>query len=143
MVFSVNDKNTSLMFVVPVFLLKAILYFSIRLDVFQFNANCFITYRCLFPGRLYIQGDHFYYNGQRVFFNGVNQAWVSYGYDWGNNQYQYRRSKFQSVVNDVKNNGGNSIRMYRILPCTNKSNKLNKSKKTISINIVMSVLTFS
>lgn len=63
-------------------------------------------------GRLYIQGDHFYYNGQRVFFNGVNQAWVSYGYDWGNNQYQYRRSKFQSVVNDVKNNGGNSIRVW-------------------------------
>lgn len=92
------------------FLLKAILFNS-RLHAFLINANGFITYRLLFPGRLYIQGDHFYYNGQRVFFNGVNQAWVSYGYDWGNNQYQYRRSKFQSVVNDVKNNGGNSIRM--------------------------------
>lgn len=85
MVFSVNDENIFLMFVVLVFLLKVILYFSIRLDVFYFNVNYFIIYRCLFLGRFYIQGDYFYYNGWRVFFNGVNQVWVLYGYDWGNN----------------------------------------------------------
>ncbi|KAJ8313996.1 hypothetical protein KUTeg_008557 [Tegillarca granosa] len=44
--------------------------------------------------------------------NGVNQAWVSYGYDWGNNQYQYRKSKFIQILNGIHANGGNSIRIW-------------------------------
>lgn len=66
-------------------------------------------------GRVAIEGTHFVNDrGQRVFLSGANTAWVSYSYDFGNSQYQYRRSQFIHRLNLVKNAGGNSMSESRI-----------------------------
>ncbi|KAK7466636.1 hypothetical protein BaRGS_00037293 [Batillaria attramentaria] len=59
-----------------------------------------------------VQSDHFVKDGHRVFLSGANTAWVSYGYDFGNHQYQQRRSQFIHKLDMVKNAGGNSMRTW-------------------------------
>ncbi|XP_046582032.1 mannan endo-1,4-beta-mannosidase-like isoform X1 [Haliotis rubra] len=63
-------------------------------------------------GRLKIQGTHFEKDGQRVFLSGVNLAWIAYGYDFGDGQYQKRRARFENYLKLVSDNGGNSIRVW-------------------------------
>lgn len=63
-------------------------------------------------GRLSIQGNHFVKDGQRVFLSGANTAWASYAYDFGNSQYQYRRTQYLHRLDLVKNAGGNSMRTW-------------------------------
>jgi len=63
-------------------------------------------------GRLSIQGKKFMKDGQHVFLSGANTAWVAYGFDFGNDQYQYRRTQYIQKLDMVKNAGGNSMRTW-------------------------------
>jgi hypothetical protein len=58
----------------------------------------------LFSGRLNI-------NGQRVFLSGPNIAWYSYGYDFGNNQYDNSGPTLEAWLSSIEQSGGNSVRM--------------------------------
>ncbi|PVD25442.1 hypothetical protein C0Q70_13098 [Pomacea canaliculata] len=51
-------------------------------------------------------------HGHKVFLSGANTAWVAYGYDFGNNQYQYRRDRYIYLMDKVKEAGGNSMRTW-------------------------------
>ncbi|XP_046551546.1 uncharacterized protein LOC124261281 [Haliotis rubra] len=62
--------------------------------------------------KLQIKGKHFYINDQKVFLSGANQAWVAYGYDFGNNQYEYRKTQFECFLRKVQQAGGNSMRTW-------------------------------
>ena len=48
-------------------------------------------------------------DGHKVFLSGANTAWVAYGYDFGNSQYQYRRDQFLHKLDLVSQAGGNSM----------------------------------
>ena len=72
-----------------------------------------------FWAKLTAQPDGFYYNGQKVFLSGANIAWYSYGYDFGNNQYDSHGPQLESWLTEISNNGGNSVRKSAL-------NKLNK-----------------
>ena len=54
-------------------------------------------------------GFHFTFNGERVFLSGINQAWVAYAYDFGADQYQYRRQQYEKTIQQLSQAGGNSI----------------------------------
>ncbi|XP_025105016.1 mannan endo-1,4-beta-mannosidase-like [Pomacea canaliculata] len=58
------------------------------------------------------QGTNLIHNGQKIFLSGANTAWVAYGYDFGNNQYQYRRDRYIYLMDKVKEAGGNSMRTW-------------------------------
>lgn len=60
-------------------------------------------------GRLEIQGHHFHIDGTRVFLSGINQAWVQYGYDFGNDQYRQRKATYEDTLDKVREAGGNSV----------------------------------
>ncbi|KAK6195091.1 hypothetical protein SNE40_000589 [Patella caerulea] len=51
-------------------------------------------------------------DGKRVFLSGVNQAWIAYGYDFGDKQYYSRKSQFEHYLKLVHDNGGNSVRVW-------------------------------
>ena len=48
-----------------------------------------------------------------MFLSGTNQAWVGYGYDFGNGQYQYREEAYLKSLGQMQKSGGNSIRMFK------------------------------
>ena len=53
------------------------------------------------------------YKNKELFFSGANLAWINYGNDFGNNQYNTTtKDKLTSYVDDISNNGGNSIRIW-------------------------------
>jgi len=55
----------------------------------------------------------FMYNSKELFFSGANLAWINYGNDFGNNQYNTTtKDKLTSYVDNISNNGGNSIRIW-------------------------------
>ncbi|XP_046582031.1 mannan endo-1,4-beta-mannosidase-like [Haliotis rubra] len=62
--------------------------------------------------RLTVKGTDFEQNGKKVFLSGVNQAWIAYGYDFGDNNYEYRHLEFEKYLKLVADNGGNSIRVW-------------------------------
>ncbi|KAK7104063.1 mannan endo-1,4-beta-mannosidase-like [Littorina saxatilis] len=74
------------------------------------DSNGCIKHTC--AGRVTIEEKHLVQDGQRIFLSGANTAWVSYGYDFGNSQYQYRRNQFIQRLDLVKNAGGNSMRTW-------------------------------
>lgn len=78
--------------------------------------------------RLKISGHHFYLDGIRVFLSGINQAWVNYGYDFGNNQYQQRRAKYEDTLDKVRAAGGNSVRMLFFLVFVHYAQRTNTYK---------------
>ncbi|PVD25441.1 hypothetical protein C0Q70_13097 [Pomacea canaliculata] len=63
-------------------------------------------------GFLSRSGTDIWHNGERIFLSGANTAWVSYAYDFGNNQYQYRRDRYIYLMDKVKEAGGNSMRTW-------------------------------
>ncbi|KAK3093082.1 hypothetical protein FSP39_010853, partial [Pinctada imbricata] len=75
-----------------------------------FPASTLHTGLCL--TRLGINGTHFTFGGQRVFLSGVNKAWESYAYDFGQQQYQYRRQAYQKFFQETAQAGGNSVRIW-------------------------------
>ncbi|XP_076451220.1 mannan endo-1,4-beta-mannosidase-like [Babylonia areolata] len=66
----------------------------------------------MFGGYLKQSGTHFTHDGQRVFLSGANTAWVSFGYDFGDHQYQYRRARYIELMEKVRQAGGNSMRTW-------------------------------
>ncbi|ESO92793.1 hypothetical protein LOTGIDRAFT_216450 [Lottia gigantea] len=66
----------------------------------------------VYMGRLKIQGTNFVKDGKRVFLSGGNQAWIAYGYDFGDHNYEYRKADFEKYLKLVHDNGGNSIRVW-------------------------------
>jgi len=62
---------------------------------------------------LQVSGTGFSYGGQQIFLNGVNQAWLNYGSDFGNNQSNgvYCTLK-DDYLKQVQAAGGNSVRFW-------------------------------
>jgi len=57
------------------------------------------------------------FNGKKVFLSGVNFAWNSYGYDFGNGQYNSTsKSMFNNWLAQIAANGGNSVRESNYYP---------------------------
>nr|KAG5692518.1 hypothetical protein BaRGS_018723 [Batillaria attramentaria] len=49
----------------------------------------------------------------RVFLSGANAAWFFEGFDFGNNQYPYeRKAGYENWITQIRNHGGNSIRVF-------------------------------
>ncbi|KAF4525672.1 hypothetical protein B566_EDAN010662 [Ephemera danica] len=64
-------------------------------------------------GVLQVANGRLSINGQRVFLSGPNIAWYSYGYDFGNNQYDnLSGATLESWLQSIANAGGNSVRTY-------------------------------
>ncbi|CAL1540135.1 unnamed protein product [Lymnaea stagnalis] len=65
------------------------------------------------PGaRLEIKDNYFTYDGKRVFLNGGNLPWISYAYDFGEGQWQYRRAQAETQFRKMKESGANSLRLW-------------------------------
>ncbi|XP_059147585.1 mannan endo-1,4-beta-mannosidase-like [Physella acuta] len=65
------------------------------------------------PGaRLKVEGTHFTYNGQRIFLSGGNLPWISYAYDFGEGQWQYRKNQLADQLKKLHEAGGNSMRLW-------------------------------
>ena len=45
----------------------------------------------------------------------MNIAWNSYGFDFGNHQYDSAGGKLEQWLEEIKNNGGNSVSKSSIL----------------------------
>ena len=63
-------------------------------------------------GRLRTSGTHFKKDGHRVFLSGVNQAWVHYGHDFGNNKYQGVAATYERYLSELEAAGGNSMSKF-------------------------------
>ena len=51
-------------------------------------------------------------NGEKVFLSGMNQAWHSYGADFGLGFYSKSRPFLLKTIDDIKKSGGNSISKF-------------------------------
>jgi len=64
---------------------------------------------------LRIENNHFHYGSDRVFLSGPNIAWVSYGYDFGNGQYEGTSgATYREYVDKIAASGGNTLSMVAI-----------------------------
>lgn len=61
---------------------------------------------------LSVSGRNLTLNGEKVFLSGMNQAWHSYGLDFGLNFYSKSRPFLIKTLDDIKKSGGNSIRIW-------------------------------
>jgi len=62
--------------------------------------------------RLAVDNTSFVLNGKRAFLSGVNQPWLSYGADFGNNQTNGAYCTLRETLKNVTDAGGNSIRFW-------------------------------
>lgn len=69
--------------------------------------------------RLYVRDGRFHYRNQMIFLSGVNQAWVHYSQDFGNNNFKKSKAEFYEILKKVQAAGGNSIRIW--LHCRGES----------------------
>jgi hypothetical protein len=60
----------------------------------------------------FLKNSHQKYKNIRSCHLGVNIAWNYYGYDFGNHQYDSAGGKLESWLEEIKNNGGNSVRKF-------------------------------
>jgi len=61
---------------------------------------------------LHVSGREFIYDNKRVFLSGPNYAWVYYGWDFGNYNYQSTGPLMEQWIKDISNAGGNSLRVW-------------------------------
>ncbi|XP_012938873.1 mannan endo-1,4-beta-mannosidase [Aplysia californica] len=66
----------------------------------------------LASSRLHINNGHFVLNGQRVFLSGGNLPWMSYGYDFGDGQWQRNKDRIEPQFKKLHEAGGNSMRFW-------------------------------
>ncbi|KAK7466635.1 hypothetical protein BaRGS_00037292 [Batillaria attramentaria] len=83
-----------------------------RAAVFLFFGVCFASLSEVRGQRLRVSGTHIMRGHDRFFLSGANSAWVAYGYDFGNHQYQQRRAVYLSMLDVVSQAGGNSMRTW-------------------------------
>nr|ADE58568.1 GH5 family protein GH5C [Limnoria quadripunctata] len=62
-----------------------------------------------FAARLAVSGTSLTYGNDQVYLNGVNIAWNSYGYDFGNGNYD---GSIENWMSDIGSAGGNTVRMW-------------------------------
>nr|ADE58567.1 GH5 family protein GH5A [Limnoria quadripunctata] len=62
-----------------------------------------------FAARLSVSGGGLSYGGQKAYLNGANIAWNSYGYDFGNGNYD---GSIESWMSDIGSAGGNAARQW-------------------------------
>ena len=56
-----------------------------------------------------VNQTRFYIGNERFFLSGANTAWVHYGEDFGNRQYDRSRQEFLYLLSNVSDAGGNSM----------------------------------
>ena len=56
-------------------------------------------------------------DGHRVFLSGANQAWVHYGYDFGNNKYHGVAPTYERYLSELESAGGNSMSNFVYFIC--------------------------
>jgi mannan endo-1,4-beta-mannosidase len=59
-----------------------------------------------------VSKNGFAYKGDPVFLSGVNQAWISYGNDFGNDQGKISFCPLNSTLEQMKLNGGHVNRIW-------------------------------
>ncbi|XP_070180562.1 mannan endo-1,4-beta-mannosidase-like isoform X2 [Littorina saxatilis] len=70
---------------------------------------------CLVEGSklaITVNKTRFYIGNERFFLSGANTAWVNYGADFGNNQYEQSRQEFLYLLSNISDAGGNSMRTW-------------------------------
>ena len=66
---------------------------------------------------LSVSGKNLTLNGEKVFLSGMNQAWYTYGSDFGLGYYSKSRPFLLETLDDIQKSGGNSISNFLPLPC--------------------------
>ncbi|XP_064616900.1 mannan endo-1,4-beta-mannosidase-like [Liolophura sinensis] len=61
---------------------------------------------------LQVKGKNLTLNGEKVFLSGMNQAWVHYGSDFGNGNYEKSKVALYQTIDHIHNSGGNSMRVW-------------------------------
>jgi len=61
---------------------------------------------------LSLSGRDFTYDGEKVYLSGTNTAWISYGYDFGNNAWADHGDQWVAELDRVAEAGGNSVRVW-------------------------------
>ena len=65
---------------------------------------------------LAVQGPRFSFNGHApAFLNGVNQAWIQYGNDFGNNQSHGLYCTLRETLTNTSRAGGHAMRINDII----------------------------
>jgi mannan endo-1,4-beta-mannosidase len=62
--------------------------------------------------RLTVKHSQLLANGSAIFLNGVNQAWQSYGNDFGNNPPPSTAQALYTTLAQIQQAGGNAVRMW-------------------------------
>ncbi|XP_067662777.1 mannan endo-1,4-beta-mannosidase-like [Haliotis asinina] len=62
--------------------------------------------------KLYVRGGALGLGGEKVYLSGVNQAWVNYAHDFGQGNYKKSRPQLIKTLDSVRDNGGNSLRLW-------------------------------
>ena len=66
-----------------------------------------VIYRCFFTGR------EFVYGSDNVFLSGTNPAWIHYGNDFGNNQWEdSTKDRWTQELEQINFAGGNTARVW-------------------------------
>ncbi|ESO83347.1 hypothetical protein LOTGIDRAFT_204833 [Lottia gigantea] len=63
-------------------------------------------------GRLYVSNGHFMKDGKRVFLSGINLAWIHYGWEYGNGNFQRSKPEMERYMKELHDAGGNSMRVW-------------------------------
>ncbi|KAH3796485.1 mannan endo-1,4-beta-mannosidase-like [Dreissena polymorpha] len=83
--------------------------------------NRIVLFICILMGRLdnysaqqylSVSGMKLTLHGEKVFLSGMNQAWYSYGADFGNDGYAKSKPHLMTTLDAIRQNGGNSIRIW-------------------------------
>jgi len=86
----------------------------------QFLISCLFLLPSLGFGKSSIRSSHFLslsgrdftYDGEKVYLSGTNTAWISYGYDFGNNAWADHGDQWVAELDRVAEAGGNSVRVW-------------------------------
>jgi len=90
--------------------------FNMGIKTFVLAILLFSFYLATAQTFLRVVGRDFYYGNDKIYLSGVNIAWNSYGYDFGNNQYnQSSGETLEQWLREIGQGGGNSIR--KVLYC--------------------------
>lgn len=93
----------------------------------KFVVLSFVVYGLFAQEFLTISGNNLTLNGEKVFLSGMNQAWHSYGQDFGLNFYDKSRPFLLKTLDNIQKSGGNSISKFT------SSSLVNHRKKSVRL----------